>query len=126
MKAYLMAQIENHRKAIYHALDSGDWISAMQSRAVQRELEQLLEKVDDSSTLYPDVALDEYYDSREVAALFGVSPTSVTRQAAGLGGVKRNNIWFFPKARIESEVPFRTGRTKRGRGSKRTWLSDNI
>ncbi|CEO87580.1 MAG TPA: helix-turn-helix domain-containing protein [Syntrophaceticus sp.] len=118
MRSYISNKIEHCKAELMHALDRNDYLSAIKLRAVQKEFEDLLNAFDSAgNTVIDATALSpqQYYTTREAAAVLGVHPSSVTRKAAFLHGQKINGRWQFPKEIIDQEGIKLRGRVKPGR-----------
>lgn len=117
MRSYIIEKIERCKAELMHALDSNDYMSAIKLRAVQREFEELLQKIADEENVVQDTIreMPDYYTSRDAARALGVHPSSVTRRAAHLRGQKVNGRWYFPKEVIDEEAKKIRGRPKPGR-----------
>jgi len=121
MFGYIKMQIEYHQELINSALDNGDHVAAIQSRAAQRELEKLIERftIKQQVDVNSDSGFEreQYYTTSEAAKILGLTPPSVTRNGKGWSGIMTNGCWYFPKSIIQEQLQIRESQKKRGRKS---------
>jgi hypothetical protein len=121
MRSYLTEKIEGLQADLLQALDRNDYLEALKLRAVQRELELLLNALsedDNALTIaMPDPAA--YCSSAEAAERLGIDVSNVTRQAKALQGAKYKGKWFFPIDVVEAEAKKTAARKRPGRKAQR-------
>lgn len=106
-------RIEYYRNRTLSALDRDDSVNALKNRAVQRELEELLAKM--QSTEIRESVSGALYTTKEAAALLGVHPSTLTRKAERLKGLKIKGEWHFPRGVIDGYIGMYSHYKKRGR-----------
>ena len=116
------ALLEHVRKRISYfegemlnALDENDSLKAFRARAVQCELQAIINiRMHYNSTAH-SIELDGFLSSKEAARLLGVYPTTVTRDAVKLQGVRTKKGWRFPRNIVESQINFYRSKSKPGK-----------
>lgn len=108
------SRVKCYEKELVNALDVKDFLTAFQARAVQRELQSIIDIIHKTSE---QDALESslYIPTREASRLLGVCVTTITRNAISLRGYKTQKGWLFPRDFIESQVKVYKSKPKPGR-----------
>lgn len=96
------------------ALDRNDYLSALKSQAIMKELKELQVETGAVET----GVIEDYYTAAEAAQILDRSKSVITRKGTKLGGFKQDGCWLFPKSVIDEQLKKNANFNKRGRKSK--------
>lgn len=109
----IRTKINSYQSKILHALDKKDANAAIQYRAIQKALEDLLEEMQSENAI--DVISD--YTPVQVCDMLGIDRSTLSRNRFKWEGYKLGGRYFYPKEVIDNEYINRQGKKKPGRKS---------
>lgn len=88
-------RISYYQTQTLEMLDNSDPLNAQKCRAIQKELEYIIDIMQKKDNL--SLSKDNYYSKAEVANIIGSNGSTVNRKTNILSAIKIKNKWYFPK-----------------------------